>query len=112
MTTVPIEKPNGPALAAIVAASFGVFVLGLCTFLAELSAGILNALNWWPPVGPLAGKTSIAVIAWLVAWAALHPAWGRRELSFRVWWRVALALIVIGFLLTFPPIFQLPRGRG
>lgn len=111
MTTIPSERTNGPALAAIVAAGFGVFVLGLCTFLAELSAGILNALNWWPPVGPLAGKTGIAVIAWLVAWAALHPAWKTRELSFRAWWRVALALIVLGFLLTFPPIFQLPRGH-
>lgn len=109
MTTIPSEKPNGPALAAIVAASFGVFVLGLCTFLAELGAGIMTALNWWSPTGPLVGKTSIAVIAWLVAWAALHAAWGRRELSFPVWWKVALALIAIGFLLTFPPIFHLAR---
>ena len=74
MTTVPSEKTNGPALAAIVAASFGVFVLGLCTFLAGLSKATNDALNWWPPAGPLVGKTSIAVIAWLVAWAALHPA--------------------------------------
>jgi hypothetical protein len=109
MTTVPSEKTNGPALAAIVAASFGVFVLGLCTFLGELSPAILNAMNWWRPAGPLVGKTSIAVIAWLVAWAALHPAWGRRELSFPVWWKVGLGLIVIGSLLMFPPIFHLAR---
>jgi hypothetical protein len=66
-------------------------------------------MNWWRPAGPLVGKTSIAVIAWIVAWAALHPAWGRRELSFPMWWKVALALIVIGFLLMFPPIFHLAR---
>ena len=112
MTTVPSEKTNGPALAAIVAASFGVFVLGVCTFLGEWSGSILKAFNWWPPAGPLVGKTSIAVIGWLVAWAALHPAWGRRELSFPVWWKVALALIAIGFLLTFPPIFHLARAQG
>lgn len=111
MTTVRFEKTNGPALAAIVAASLGVVVLGLCTLLAEVSTRIQNALNWSPPVGPLAGKTGIAVIAWLVAWAALHLAWRRREVSFRVWWALALGLILIGFLLTFPPIFQIPRGH-
>jgi H+/Cl- antiporter ClcA len=111
MTTVPLEKNNGPALAAIVAAGFGVGVLGLCVLFAEVRAAISDALNWWPPVGPLFGKTGIAVIAWLVTWGALHLAWRRRDLSFRVWWAVALGLILIGVLLTFPPIFQLPRGH-
>jgi len=111
MTAVRFEKTNGPALAAIVAASFGVVVLGLCTLFAEVSTGINNALNWWPPAGPLVGKTGIAVIVWLVTWAALHLAWRRREVSFRVWWAVALGLILTGFLLTFPPIFQIPRGH-
>jgi hypothetical protein len=112
MTTVPFEKTNGPALAAIVAASLGVAVLGLCVLLAEVSTATNNALNWWPPAGPLTGKTGVAVIAWLVTWAALHLSWRRREVSFRLWWAVALGLILIGLLLTFPPIFQLPRGHG
>jgi len=111
MATVQFEKNNGPALAAIVAAGLGVLVLGLCTLLAEVSTATNNALNWWPPAGPLVGKTGVAVIAWLVTWAALHLAWRRREVSFRVWWAVALGLILIGFLLTFPPIFQIPRGH-
>lgn len=111
MTTVQLEKTNGPALAAIVAAGLGVLVLGLCTLLAEVSKATNDALNWWPPAGPLVGKTGVAVIAWLVTWAAFHLAWRRREVSFRTWWAVALGLILIGFLLTFPPIFQLPRGH-
>ena len=111
MTTVRFEKTNGPALAAIVAAGLGVVVLGLCTLLAEASTATNNALNWWPPAGPLIGKTGIAVIAWLVTWAALHLAWRRREVSFRACWAVTLGLILIGFLLTFPPIFQIPRGH-
>jgi hypothetical protein len=109
MTTVPSEKTNGPGLAAIVAASFGVFVLGLDTFLGEWSPAILKWFNWWPPAGPLVGKTSVAVIAWLVVWAALHSAWGRKELSFPMLWKVSLVLIVIGMLLMFPPIFHLAR---
>lgn len=111
MTTVQLEKTNGPALAAIVAGGVGVAVLGLCVLLAELSPATTQALNWWPPAGPLVGKSGMGVIAWLVAWAALHAAWRRREVSFRVWWAVALGLILIGFLLTFPPIFQIPRGH-
>ena len=109
MTTLPIEKTNGPGLAAIVAASFGVFVLGLDTFVAEASPAILNWMNWWKPAGPLVGKTSIAVIAWILAWAALHPAWGRKEVSFSLWWKVSLVLIVIGNLLMFPPVFHLAK---
>ena len=109
MTTLPIEKTNGSAVAAIVAASFGVFVLGAATFLGELSPAMLKWFNWWNPAGPLVGKTSVAVIAWLVAWAALHPAWGRKEISFATWWKVSLALIVIGNLLMFPPVFHLAR---
>ena len=111
MTTIEFEKTNVPALAAIVAAGFGVLVLGLCTLLAEVSTATNNALNWWPPAGPLVGKTGVAVIAWLVMWVALHLAWRRREVSFRVWWAVTLGLLLIGFLLTFPPIFQIPRGH-
>jgi hypothetical protein len=109
MTTVPFEKTNGAALAAIVAAGLGVLVLGLFTFLAEVSTATNDALNWWPPGGPLIGKTGIAVIAWLVTWGALHLAWRQREVSFRLWWAVALGLILTGFLLTFPPIFQIAR---
>jgi hypothetical protein len=109
MTTIPIEKTNGPGMAAIVAASFGVFVLGLDTFLAEWSSGLMKWFNWWPPAGPLVGKTSVAVIAWIVVWAALHVAWGRKEVSFPTWWKISLVLIVIGMLLMFPPIFHLAR---
>jgi hypothetical protein len=109
MTTGPIEKTNGPAVAAIVAASVGVLVLGLDTFLGEWSPALLKWFNWWNPAGPLVGKTSVAVIAWLVVWAALYPAWGRKEVSFSTWWKVSLVLIVIGNLLMFPPVFHLAR---
>ncbi|PZR73794.1 MAG: hypothetical protein DLM73_09670 [Chthoniobacterales bacterium] len=112
MTTVPSEKTNGAGVGAIVAAGVGVAVLGLSVILAEMSAATMKGLNWWPPAGPLVGKSSMGLIAWLVAWAALHAAWRRREVSFRMWWAVTLVLILIGVLLTFPPIFQLPRAGG
>ena len=72
------EKPSGPAAAAILAAAVGVFVIGLATNLAEVSADLKNALNWWNPAGPLTGKTGVGVIVWLIAWAVLGPRHVRR----------------------------------
>jgi hypothetical protein len=34
--------------------------------LAEASPAVKNLLNWWNPVGPLSGKTGVAVAVWLV----------------------------------------------
>ena len=109
MTPIPTDKTNGPGMAAIVAASVGVFVLGLDTFLGEWSPALLKWFNWWNPAGPLVGKTSVAVIVWVVVWAALHAAWGRKEISFGTWWKLSLVLILIGNLLMFPPVFHLAR---
>jgi hypothetical protein len=40
--------------------------LGVWTTLAELSP--VKRLNVSDPVGPLNGKTTVAVIVWLIAW--------------------------------------------
>jgi hypothetical protein len=58
----------GKALAAMVAAGVGCAALGVLTTLAELSPGLKNVLNFYDPVGPLSGKTTVAVIVWLIAW--------------------------------------------
>ena len=65
-----VEKV-GKALAAMVAAGVGSAALGVLTTLAELSPGLKNILNFYDPVGPLSGKTTVAVIIWLIAWYAL-----------------------------------------
>lgn len=105
-STAP-RKPSGPAVAAMVAAGLGTFTIGLMTSLAEASAGLRNALTWYNPVGPLSGKTGVGVIVWLVAWIVLHTTWKNREISLGRGARWALVLILLGFLLTFPPVFDL-----
>ena len=73
-STIPpvADKPEGPISAAIIAAGIGAFALGLFTTLAEASATLKDWLQWNDRVGPLSGKTLLAVAVWLAAWAILH----------------------------------------
>lgn len=102
------DLSDGPGGAAMVAAGFGIFVLGLLTTLNEMSEGIHSFLAWFEwgqGVGPLAGKTTLAVAAWAVSWAALHAAWRRKDVDLRRMFMIGVVLGVVGALLTFPPIF-------
>lgn len=99
---------DGPAIAAIVSAGIGCAVIGIATVLTEASPAIKNLLNWWNPAGPLIGKTGVGLSAWLGSWLILHLIWKKRELPFfEKAWKMAMVLIVIGLLGTFPPVFQL-----
>ena len=77
-----IEKPNGPAAAAIIAIGVGVFVLGLLAVLNEASTSIHDWLAFSERVGPLSGKTTLAVVAWLVSWLAAGAFLWRRQVAF------------------------------
>src|SRR5919198_1446593 len=74
------ELPNGPAAAAILASGLGCLALGMITTVAENSKPVLDRLTLLQPVGSLSGKTSFAVLIWLVAWAALHGHWKNKQL--------------------------------
>src|ERR1700693_3060643 len=63
--------PNGPGAAAILAAGIGCAVVGILAFAAEASKPLASWLNFYNPTGPLSGKTTVAVIVWLVAWFVL-----------------------------------------
>ena len=101
------DKPEGPIAAAILAAGIGCLALGVLTTLAEASEPFKEFLNFYDPVGPLAGKTTVAVAAWLVAWLLLHLAYRRKEVESRKELAAALILIALGLLGTFPVFFQL-----
>src|SRR5918994_2040591 len=60
------DKPEGPISAAIIAAGIGAAALGLFTTLAEASATVKDWLQWNDRVGPLSGKTLLAVAFWLM----------------------------------------------
>jgi hypothetical protein len=98
--------PNGPGLAATVAAGIGVFVLGFLTTLNEMAVGVHDWLIFQDRVGPLSGKTTMAGVAWLVSWAVLHLLWWKRDVPFLPAVALTALLIVIGNVLMFPPVFE------
>jgi hypothetical protein len=111
MTTETLLK-NGKAAAALLAGGIGALTLGLMTTLGESVAAIGKALNWYNPVGALSGKTTVAVIVWLIAWAILGNQWKDKDVDFDKISMIALVLLLLGILGTFPPFFELfvPAG--
>ena len=101
------ERANGPAVAAILSAAIGVFVLGLLTTLNEASTDIHDFLDIKSRVGPLGGKTTFSVIVYLAAWVALLPVLWKRTVPFASAMLVAAVLIALGFVGTFPKFFEL-----
>ena len=101
-----IDRPTGPVAAAVLATGIGAFVLGLLTTLSEASTGIHDFLEFSDDVGPLSGKTILAVVAYVVSWAGLHAAWRRRNPALRPVLIATAVLIALGILGTFPTFFQ------
>jgi hypothetical protein len=101
---------NGPAAAAILASGIGSLSLGLFTCLTQALATLNVVLSFYDPVGSLSGETTLAVGAWLIAWAILHVLWRVKSVNFAKVFAVTLALIGLGLLGTFPPFFQMFGG--
>lgn len=101
------EKLEGPISAAIIAAGVGATALGLLTTLAEADTGVRDAMEWSVPVGPLSGKTTVAVAIWLLAWAVLHTALRNKPYETTRALTISLVPIALGILGTFPQFFQI-----
>jgi len=101
------QENNGPIAAAMLAAGIGSFVLGLMICLAEGSKAIANILNFYGPVGPLSGKTIVAVVVWLVVWGVLASKWKDQSVDFGKMYNVTLILVALGLLGSFPLFFDL-----
>jgi hypothetical protein len=100
------DKPEGPVAAAILAGGIGCLALGVFTTLAEASLDIKDWLQWSDRVGPLSGKTVMAVIVWLIAWAVLHVVYRAKPFETRRALTIALVLVALGVVGTFPTFFQ------
>lgn len=103
--TASSGETTGTALAACLAAGIGSFAMGLVVILHE--AGVYSAPSLYGPAGGVSGRTTFAVIAWLVAWGILHARWrGSQPDGGRIL-RVTLVLVGLGLLLAFPPVWGL-----
>lgn len=94
---------NGAALAAFLSAGLGAFGMGLVVILDQV--GLFAAPTLYGPAGGVSSRTTLAAVAWLVAWAILHRRWRDRRLEPRRVFAATLTLVVLGLLLTFPPLW-------
>ena len=100
-------NPNGPGAAAVLAAGIGALAVAVFAILADKVAAIKILMNFYKPTGPLSGVTTGAIVLWLVAWAVLQWRWSRRNVKVKHVTVVALILLFLSLLLTFPPIADL-----
>lgn len=104
-TAAEATHPNGAALAAILGAGVGAFVLGLIVILHEVGGLAVPAL--YAPAGGASGRTAIAALIWLIAWLALHRRWSGREIPMRRVRIMTGILLFLGIAFTFPPLWKL-----
>jgi hypothetical protein len=90
-------------MAAFLAAGIGAFAMGLVVLLNE--AGVFAAPALYGPAGGVSGRTTLAAIIWLAAWAALHVRWRHRAPEPRRIQAVTLLLVVLGLVATLPPVW-------
>jgi hypothetical protein len=96
---------NGSAMAALLAGGIGASAMGAVVLLNE--AGIFAAPALYGPAGGVSGRTTLATVVWLIAWAVLHTRWRTREIAPGRITALTLILTVAGVLGTFPPVWAL-----
>jgi hypothetical protein len=105
MNSSDTTLPNGPAWAAILAASIGCVTFGLLVDLAAASHAISNSLNFYNPTGDLSGKSTVAIAAWLIIWAVLHARWKKEDVRSPGGIMVlSVVLILLAMIAVFPPV--------
>ena len=101
------DKPNGPALAALLSSGIGVTALGLLTTIAAGSVNFANLLKINAQVGPLSGKTTYAVAAFFASWIVAAVIMRGKNYNERTVLTATFVLIGIGILGTFPIFYDL-----
>jgi len=99
--------PNGPGAAAVLSAGIGSFAMATLAMAADKLPAIKNLLVFYKPTGPLSGVTTVAVLVWLAAWLILDRRWRARTVALERVSAVALVLLGLSLLLTFPPVADL-----
>ncbi len=98
---------NGSGVAAILAAGVGSFTLAVLACAGDKLATVKNSLVFYKRTGPLSGVTTVAILGWLLAWGILEWRWRNKTVAAGRISAIALVMLGLGLLLTFPPIVDL-----
>jgi hypothetical protein len=107
LDTKQSRLPNGSVAAAILSAGLGCFAMALIALIADKSPAIKSLAIFYKPTGPLSGVTTTALAVWLVCWLVLELRWRKREMALGKISAIAVGLLLLSVLLTFPPIVDL-----
>jgi hypothetical protein len=99
--------PNGLGGAALLAAGIGAIALAGLAITADHIQSFRTMMIFYKPTGPLSGVTTSAIVIWLAIWAILSLRWRERSVSLERVARIALILLALALVLTFPPIVDL-----
>jgi hypothetical protein len=109
-STVSPDAPaltNGSGAAAILATAIGFFALAVLACAGDKSSAVKSLLTFYTPTGPLSGVTTVAILIWLITWGILEWRWRKRTVTVGRITAIALALLGLSLLLTFPPVVDL-----
>jgi hypothetical protein len=98
---------NGSGAAAVLTAGIGAFTLAILAIAADKITSIQRLMVFYKPTGPLSGVTTTAILIWLFTWGILEWRWRNRTVAARRTNAIALILLGLSLLLTFPPIADL-----
>jgi hypothetical protein len=101
------DRAFGFTAATLIGGGFGVALFGVITYISEAFVSTQPGLTLVKSVGPLSGKTTYAVIGWLVGWALLAVLLRSRDVSEKATYLITGILVALGFVLTFPPTWKL-----
>jgi hypothetical protein len=99
--------PNGSGAAAVLAAGIGSLLVAVFALLADQMSAVKKMMVLYKPTGPLSGVTTCAVVIWLVVWMVLDRRWRTRDVPLGRIVTVAVTLLGLSVLLTFPPVADL-----
>jgi hypothetical protein len=102
-----LAEANRYIASALLAAGIGCLVMGIVTTLSEALKPVADLLNLYKPTGPLSGKSLVAIIVWLAAWALLSRVSKGKQINTSKWIGCAMICVALGFITTFPLFFDM-----
>jgi hypothetical protein len=98
---------NGSGAAAVLAAGIGAFTLAVLAIATDQVTSIQRLMVFYKPTGPLSGITTTAILIWLFTWGILEWRWRNKTVAVGRTNTLALILLGLSLVLTFPPIADL-----
>ncbi len=110
--------PGGVAVAAFMSAMVGLLTLALVNLFTAASKGLNTWVHsvgrlWMPGaegIGPYSGKETLALVAWIGSWVALHLILRKKDVEISRWFIVFMIGVGVATTLIWPPVFEYLAG--